>query len=76
MQIQTAQAIFDHAFGPSRDRRSEAYKQGVLSALRVRVDGAEFVPCPYTAGSAEFDAYFAGICEGRALSPVDGNLSA
>lgn len=70
MEELTAQAVFDKAFQPWRAPRSEAYKQGVLDCLRVRIDGLQHVKCPYVEGSAESDAYFAGVDEGRALSPV------
>jgi hypothetical protein len=65
-----AQQVFDHAFKPGREPRSEAYRAGVLACLRTRVDGAPICACPYPAGSAERDAYYAGVEEGRALSPV------
>lgn len=67
----TAQAVFDRAFEPGREPRSDAYKQGVLACLRVRIDGGELVKNPYPAGTAESDAYYAGVAEGRALSPID-----
>jgi len=66
----TAQAVFDKAFEPGREPRSDAYKQGVLACLRVRIDGMELVKNPYPAGTAESDAYYAGVSEGRALSPM------
>lgn len=66
----TAQTVFDKAFEPGREPRSEAYKQGALACLRARIDGAPLVKNPFPAGSAESDAYYAGVAEGRALSPV------
>lgn len=66
----TAQAVFDNAFRPGRAPRSEAYKQGVLACLQVRIDGLKHANCPYAQGTAESDAYFAGVEEGRELSPV------
>lgn len=68
----TAQAIFDEAFKPGRAPRSDAYKQGVMACLRVRVDGLAYEACPYPEGSAQADAYFAGVEEGRQLAPVVG----
>lgn len=65
-----AQQVFDKAFKPGRAPRSDAYKQGVMACLRVRLDGAQHTACPYKEGTAESDAYFAGIDEGRALSPI------
>lgn len=70
MKTSTAQQVFDNAFRPGREPRSEAYKQGVMACLRVRLDGMQYSPCPYKAGTAESDAYFAGIDEGRELSPM------
>jgi len=66
----TAQEVFDKAFSKGRSPRSDAYKQGVLACLRVRLDGLAHVKCPYSEGSPESDAYFAGVEEGRALAPV------
>ena len=66
----TAQEVFDQAFSKSRSPRSDAYKQGVLACLQVRLDGQAHVKCPYTPVSPECDAYFAGVDEGRALTPV------
>ena len=72
----TAQVIFDQAFQKPRSPRSDAYKLGVLECLRARVDGATNVQCPYQDGSAESDAYFAGVKEGcelsRGCSPIAG----
>lgn len=70
MTTSTAQQVFDKAFKPGRAPRSEAYKQGVMVCLRVRLDGVQHTACPYNEGTAESDAYFAGINEGRELSPV------
>lgn len=72
MKELTAQAVFDEAFKPGRAPRSEAYKQGVLASLRVRIDRLPMVPCPYVDSTAESDAFFAGVEEGRDLSPEDG----
>lgn len=67
-----AQQVFDAAFNRVRSPRSEAYKLGVMACLRVRLDGVvHATKCPYPEGSAESDAYFAGVEEGRALSPVN-----
>lgn len=70
MTTPTAQQVFDKAFEPGRSPRSDAYKQGVMACLRVRLDGVQHVACPYQEGTAESDAYFAGISEGRELAPV------
>lgn len=62
-----AQAVYDLAFRPGREARSEAYKLGVLNFLKNRLEGAELA-CPFQAGSVQFDAYFAGCDEGRVLA--------
>jgi hypothetical protein len=70
MTAPTAQQVFDKAFAPGRAPRSDAYRQGVMACLRVRLDGEQHVVCPFQEGTAESDAYFAGIGEGRELAPV------
>lgn len=54
------------AFGPGRARgkRSTAYLQGARSHLEFKATGAE-LPCQYKVGTPEFDAFFAGLDEGR-----------
>ena len=61
----TAQALLDKAFYPGRPPRSQAYKNGVLAALRFRLGESDRVRCTYPEGSAEFDAFFAGTEEGH-----------
>jgi len=63
-QRPTAQSVFDQAFQFPRQPRSDAYKAGVLAALRFRLEGARII-CPYANGTAESDAYYAGIDEGH-----------
>ncbi|KAB2970109.1 helix-turn-helix transcriptional regulator [Zoogloea sp.] len=41
------------------DKRSAAYRRGLLDVLAFRLDGTH-IQCPYQPGSPEFDAYFAG----------------
>lgn len=62
----TVKALFDAAFAGPRDPRSEAYKAGVLAALRYRIDGAPMASL-YPPGSAESDAWYAGTAEGHSL---------
>ena len=64
----TATSLFEAAFHPHRDPRSDAYKAGVLAALRFRLNEAERVHCPYPPGTAEADAFFSGVQEGHALA--------
>ncbi|MDZ7863359.1 hypothetical protein [Acidovorax sp.] len=63
-----ASEVFDRAFFAGRERRSDAYKAGVLQTLRNRLEGVPFSPAIYAAGSAERDAFFAGADEGRMLA--------
>ena len=64
--ITTADALFAEAFARPRDPRSGAYKAGVREALRYRATGRS-QRSPYTPGTAEADAYYAGCAEGHAL---------
>ena len=67
----SAQAVFDKAFSPGREPRSDAYKQGVMHALRVRIDGVDHGKySPHVPGSSEADASPAAIAAGPAISPV------
>ncbi len=66
-QRPTAQFLFDKAFSTPRTPRSDAYKVGLLAALRYRLDGAR-IACPYRMGTAEADAFHAGVNEGHALA--------
>jgi hypothetical protein len=62
------QALFDGAFSADihRDPRSVEYQQGVIAALRYRINQAAIIR-PYTAGTARADAWFAGVDEGHRL---------
>lgn len=63
----TAQELFDEAFAGPRTPRSAAYQAGVLAVLQHLVDGVPHVSCPFPAGSAQFDAFHAGVDEGRRI---------
>lgn len=54
--------LMERAFCNGRDPRSAMYKQGCRALLSRRIDGVPVV-CPYTAGSPEFDAFWAGVDE-------------
>ena len=58
--------LFTAAFSKSRSPRSAEYKAGVRAALAFRIDGVR-MPQPYALGTAQDDAYFAGMAEGHAL---------
>jgi hypothetical protein len=63
-----AYIAFRAAFNGPRDRRSDAYKAGALALLVRKLDGnASRLICPYPEGSAECDAWFAGVDEGHLI---------
>lgn len=62
----TADELFTAAFNLPRDPRSPAYKQGVLAALKFRIEGRR-IPKLYDPATAEDDAYYAGQAEGHAV---------
>lgn len=51
------------AFDRVRDPRSEAYKLGARELLKCRALGIA-IRCPYSMGTAESDAFYAGKDEG------------
>jgi len=65
----TAQRLFNDAFNVAREPRSVAYKAGVLAALKYRTNEARSVKeqRPYQIGTAECDAWLAGVDEGHRL---------
>ena len=65
-----AQQIFLAAFSTNRSKRSEAYKKGVLTHLRYRMNESESFNCPFAEGAAEFDAFYAGVEESWRLLVV------
>ncbi|HFD81029.1 MAG TPA: hypothetical protein ENK05_11675 [Gammaproteobacteria bacterium] len=64
-----AQEIFEDAFNRPRDPRSEPYKAGVLDALRYHLGELKSLQTamPYEMGTAEADAWFAGVLEGKTI---------
>lgn len=65
--VTTAKEIFDRAFHPRRDPRSEEYKAGVLAILVYRLGDGDRPRCPYQLGTCRADAWFAGADEGHRL---------
>lgn len=66
------QALFDAAFtDTTRTPRSPAYREGLRARLCLSIQKLAFV-CPYDAGTAQFDAFYAGVDEGRAIVARDG----
>lgn len=61
-----ALALYDEAFSAVRQKRSEAYRNGCRDYL-LGMAGRVKSYCPYSAGTAECDAYVAGIDEGREI---------
>ena len=68
--MSTAPKIYNAAFAPEtgRDLRSDAYKRGVLDALRYAAgEGPKPTELmPYPLGTTDYDAWFAGLEEGYA----------
>jgi hypothetical protein len=62
-QALTAQTLFDEAFKAPRPARSKPYQTGVLWQLRYRMRESERYKCPHQVGTAEFDAFWAGVDE-------------
>lgn len=67
MSEELAKQLFDEAFEQPRDPRSDAYKKGVLDAIRFRLMVIETLndACPYAPGTAENDAWYSGLDEGH-----------
>jgi hypothetical protein len=59
--------LFQQAFHQYRDPRSDAYKDGAKAGISFRL-GLAPIHCPYEPGSAEYDAWFAGLDEGKAIA--------
>jgi len=60
------ETLMHASFERPRTPRSKAYKQGAQWVLDFRIRGHR-PPCPYEAGSAEADAFFAGRDEGNEI---------
>lgn len=63
---QLVDALVDTAFNRQRDPRSDVYKLGARSLLVSRATQSELT-CYFRPGSVEFDAFFAGVDEGKAI---------
>lgn len=62
-----ADRLFTEAFREYRDPRSQAYKDGVLAGIRSGL-GITKPKLPFTVGTAEADAWFSGVIEGRRIA--------
>lgn len=74
--MKSAKEMFDAAFSVPRTPRSAAYKLGVLSHLKYRTGEASECKCPYAEGTADCDAYWAGVDESWFLIEKNENLAA
>lgn len=63
--------LMGRAFTPTRDPRSEEYMRGCIAALKFRV-GAVSIRSPYQLGTAQFDAWRAGVDEGHSIWRREG----
>jgi hypothetical protein len=67
----TSLAIVDDlmakAFAPGREPRSGSYKAGVRALLQSQGMFGQVVANPFPRGSAEADAFWAGVEEGKAI---------
>ncbi len=66
----SAQSLFVSAFLNSihREPRSPAYKTGVLAAIKYRMGEYPDITYNYQPGTAEADAFHAGVDEGHAIA--------
>jgi hypothetical protein len=62
--MSAAEAVFERILNEAHGARSEEFREGLLDALRERLDGVVAKSCRYPEGSAQADAYFAGANEG------------
>jgi hypothetical protein len=71
----TPEQILAKAFSTARHRtpRSAEYRLGVLAALKYRIEGIP-MELPYTVGTAQADAWFAGTDEGHRLYRERGGI--
>jgi hypothetical protein len=62
----TVDRLMEIAFGSRtiRDSRSDEYKAGCRAALAYRIEGVH-IRNPHPLGSAQFDAFCAGLDEGH-----------
>lgn len=69
MSEEIAVRLYEEAFKGPRDPRSDAYKKGVLDAIRFRLKVIATLndACPYVPGTAENDAWHSGLYEGHSL---------
>lgn len=64
--MRTVDRILNEAFPTTRPPRSPEYKQGVLAALKFRIEKTEVLN-PFAEGTAASDAFYSGLEEGHQL---------
>lgn len=62
----TAEKFIEAARMDGGTKRSAEYWRGALDVIRYRLFGAP-IQCPYSEGTVQFDAYFAGNDRGHVL---------
>lgn len=60
--------LMQRIFGRARDPRSPEYQAGCRALLERRIQGTALV-CPHALGTAQADAWYAGLDEGQAHLP-------
>lgn len=58
--------LMSTTFCPGRDPRSDEYKAGARAVLMFLLEGAP-MPRPFEMGTAQADAFYAGVDEGRGV---------
>jgi hypothetical protein len=65
--LKTIEELYSAAFYPGRTPRSDPYKKGVMAALKCDMAMID-LRMPFAIGTAEADAWLAGVQEGLAIS--------
>lgn len=68
-QVKLADDLYHAAFAKARTARSHAYRMGVRDLLQAKATGCRLgdEPLRWEAGTAELDAWFAGVEEGHRI---------
>ena len=73
----TAEEIYNKAFvGTVREKRSVQYRRGVIDALSYKFGEKKYLDCPFTPGTADCDAWIAGMDEGKFLYKLNSVMAA
>jgi hypothetical protein len=66
-----AEQLYNRAFDRPRDPRSNAYKDGVRSCLRMHTENWKLErlksECPFIMGTPDADAWWSGVREGHSI---------